>query len=263
MDLIENYNDWRTKFGRWRGGDDLKDYSYVTNKRSPFTPMRRALPLLNLALISSAGAYIDGTQPFAQSQRGGNSTFREIPIEIEAQDLQFTARGYDAAAVQTDLNSQIPIQRLLEYQANGVIGLLNPVWWSFSGFIPDAGKLAQELVPNLVERVKRYEVQAALLIPASRLCHQSCGILARAIEAAGIPTIMLAVERLVVDQVHAPRVGYYKGEFGSVSGQPNFKQHQLRILDETLRNLESLDQPTIRPLSVTLETKIEEMRGER
>lgn len=263
MELIENLNDWRGRFGRWRGGDDLKDYPFVKNKRSPFTAIRRALPLINLALISSAGAYIDGTEAFNATARGGDFTFREIPIEIEAEDLQFTVRGYDPAPVRADLNSQIPIQRLVEYGANAVIGQLNSVWWSFSGFAPDAGKLAETLAPQIAERMARYGVQAALIVPASRLCHQSCGIVARAVEAAGVSTMMLAVEREIVDFVHPPRVGYYDGEFGSVAGLPNHKLHQLRILDEAIRSIESLDQPTVRRLVVELESQVEEMRGEK
>lgn len=261
MELIENLNDWSGKYSRWNG--DLKNYNYVYNKRSPFTPARRALPLINLALISSAGAFIDGTDEFDVNARGGDLSFREIPIEVGAADLQFGVRGYDPAAMRADLNSQIPIERLLDYQSNAVIGQLNPVWWSFMGYIPDAARFAATTIPQMVERVKRYEVQAALLVPASKLCHQSCGLLARGIEAAGIPTMMLAVERTVADFVHAPRVGFYDGEFGSVAGKPNFKQHQLRILDEALRWYESLDQPTVRKLVVELESSVEEMRGEK
>src|SRR6185369_11548984 len=100
-----------------------------------------------------------------------------------------SARGYDTAAVQQDLNSAVPVERLLEFEHNGIIGQLNPVFWSFCGFIPDAAKIADELAPNLVERLQRYEVQAALLVPASRLCHQSIGLVARAVELAGIPTM--------------------------------------------------------------------------
>ena len=261
MELIENLSDWRGKYARWNG--DLKSYPYVFNKRSPFTPARRALPLLNLALISSAGAYIDGTEPFDTKTKDGDFNFREIPIEVGAEDLQFAARGYDDKAVREDLNSQIPIQRLLDYQANAVIGQLNQVWWSFCGYIPDAGKFVETTVPQIVERVKRYEVQAALLVPASKLCHQSCGLLARGIEAAGIPTTMIAVGRDVVDSVHPPRVGFYDGEYGSVAGKPNWKEHQLRILDEVLRWIEPLDQPTVRKLVVELETEVEKVRGER
>jgi len=214
-------------------------------------------------LISSAGAFIDGTDEFDSKARDGDFTFREIPIEAEGNDLQFTARGYDPAAVLADLNSQIPIERLLDYQANAVIGQLNPVWWSFMGYIPDAARFVEATIPKMVERVKRYEVQAALIVPASHLCHQSCGLLARGLEAAGIPTMMLAVERTIPDSVHAPRVGFYNGEFGSVSGLPNFKEHQLRILDEALRLYEPLDQPTVRKLAVEIESDVQKMRGER
>ena len=33
------------------------------------------------------GAYLDGTEPFADDTEGGDLTFREIPTEIEAADL--------------------------------------------------------------------------------------------------------------------------------------------------------------------------------
>lgn len=267
MELIENLDDWRKRFKGWRGGgkggENLSGYPFVENRRSPFTPLRRAHPLINLALISSAGAYIDGTEPFNTASPDGDLTFREFPIELTGDDLQFTARGYDPASVREDLNAQIPINRLLEYQANAVIGQLNPVWWSFSGWIPNAARMAEKMVPRVVERLKRYEVQVALLVPASRLCHQSCALLARGIEAAGISTMMLGVERAVVDSTHPPRCCFYDGEYGEVAGKPNWVEHQRRIMDESLRMIESFDHSTIRRLIVDLETEVEQMRGEK
>lgn len=219
--------------------------------------------MLNLALISSAGAYIDGTDPFDTSSANGDLSFREIPIEVEATDLKFAARGYDPTAVQNDINSELPVERLLEFEQNGIIGQLNPVFWSFCGFIPDAAKIADELAPNLLERVRRYEVQAALLVPASRLCHQSIGLVARALELAGIPTMTLAVVKEVVEWSRPPRVALYDGKLGSVSGLPNFPEHQRRILDEALRLIEPMDQPGVRKLAVTLQSAVEKSRGER
>ncbi|MGI8467096.1 MAG: glycine/sarcosine/betaine reductase selenoprotein B family protein [Pyrinomonadaceae bacterium] len=261
--IIENIGNWSGRYSHWRGGDDLKNYNFVENTHAPFTPARRALPMLNLALISSAGAYIDGTNPFDLTVRDGDASFREIPVEVEAGDLQYAARGYDPTAVRQDRNAQIPIERLQEYQANGVIGNLNNVWWSFNGFIPNARLAADELAPKIAERLQRYEVQAALLIPASRLCHQTIALVARAVELAGIPTMMLAVERNVVDKVRPPRCGFYRGEFGSVVGKPNWKEYQLRVLDEALRWIEPLDQPSIKKLAVDLETETEKSRGEK
>jgi D-proline reductase (dithiol) PrdB len=218
--------------------------------------------MLNLALITSAGAYIDGTTPFDINSRDGDASFREIPIEVEAADLIYAARGYDPAAVREDMNAQIPVERLLEYQANGVIGSLNNVWWSLNGYIPNARLVADNLAPQIAERVERYQVQAALLIPASRLCHQTMGIIARTLELANIPTIMLSVDGAMTDRVRPPRTAFYTGEYGSVAGKPNWKQHQLRILDETLRWIETFDQPGARKLAVKLETEVEQQRGE-
>src|SRR5687767_15069628 len=106
VDIIEDIDDWRRRFAGWKQSDDLSHYPYVRNRRAPFTPARRALPMLNLALISSAGAYIDGTVPFDTSSATGDLTFREIPIEVEASDLRFAARGYDPAAAQKDVDVQ-------------------------------------------------------------------------------------------------------------------------------------------------------------
>lgn len=268
LDIIEDTENWQRRYDSWKqtaaaGSDNLDDYPWVRNRRAPFTPARRALPMLNLALISSAGAYIDGTAPFDAGAPMGDPNFREVPIEVEPVDLRFAVRGYDGAAVQQDLNAQLPIERLLEFEKNGIIGQLNPVFWSFCGFIPDATRVAEQLAPGLVERAQRYEVQAALLVPASPLCHQSVGLVARALELANIPTMTLAVVKDVVDSVRPPRVALYDGDIGSVSGKPRWPEHQRRILDEALRLIEPMDQAGVRKLVVNLETEVEKARGER
>jgi len=271
LEIIEQLEEWRKQYADWEttsknlpvNGDIDEDYPLVRNRHAPFTPARRALPMLNLALISSAGAYIDGTEAFSTHARAEDVTFREIPTQVEPEDLRFTARGYDASAANQDSNAQVPLDRLLEFESNGIIGQLNEVFWSFSGFIPDAATFVQLKLPWLVERVKRYEVQAALLIPASRLCHQSVALAARAIEQAGIPTMMLAVAKDVVESVRPPRAGFYKGELGSVAGKPNWPEHQRRVLDEALRLIEPMDQAGLRKLVVELETQVEQARGER
>ena len=138
MELIEKIGEFSRRFRDWNGNENLTNYPFVENTYAPFTPLHRALPMLNLALISSAGAYIDGTEPFDMDSKDGDMNFREIPIEVEAEDLLYAAKGYDTAAVKEDRNAQIPIERLLEYEANAVIGRLNHVWWSLSSWIPNA-----------------------------------------------------------------------------------------------------------------------------
>lgn len=263
MELIESKSNFSERFSRWRANESMSGYPWVENVRSPLNPVKRALPMLNLALISSAGAYIDGTDAFDTTSRDGDLNFREIPVEVDEIDFRYAAYGYDPAAVQQDRNSQIPIDRLIEYQDNAVIGALNNVWWSVSSHIPNAQRVADDLGPRIAERLHRYDIQAVLLIPASRLCHQTLGIVARAVEESGIPTINLSVDSKATDKVRPPRTAYYNGELGAVAGTPNWPEYQLRILDETLRWLETFDQPGSRKLAVDLESQVEAARGER
>ena len=144
-----------------------------------------------------------------------------------------------------------------------LIGQLNPVFWSFCGFIPNAARLVEEMLPRLVERVRQHQVQAALLIPASRLCHQSVSLIARALEEEGMPTMTLGVAKEVVQSVRPPRTAYYDGELGSVAGLPDWPEYQRRILDEALRLIEPMDQPGIRKLGVEMQSLVEKARGER
>src|SRR5687767_12426430 len=94
LEIIEHIEEWRKHYADWQqergssANDNIGDaYPFVKNRRAPFSPARRALPMLNLALISSAGAYIDGTEPFDTNAPLGDLTFREIPAEIRAEEL--------------------------------------------------------------------------------------------------------------------------------------------------------------------------------
>jgi D-proline reductase (dithiol) PrdB len=266
VEIIEQIDRWRDQYRSWSSkgaGDNLNGYPFIENSRAPFTPARRSLPMMNLALITSAGAYIDGTEPFDRTAREGDFSFREIPTEIDARDLQFAGRGYDESFIKQDIHVEVPLGRLLECQANRVIGQLNSVFWSFCGFIPDAATFVETTLPKLVDRLKHYDVQGVLLVPASSLCHQSIGLAARAIEMAGMPTVCIAVDRPTIERVRPSRAAFYRGNLGSVAGNPNWPEHQRRILDEAMRWLEPMGQPGIRKLGVDLETQVEAARGER
>ena len=265
MEIIEQVDQWRRQYDGWKpaASEDLKNYPFVENSRTPFAPARRAITMTNLALIVSAGAYIDGTEAFDTEAPDGDLSLREIPSEIELRDLRFAARGYDPQFVRQDANVQVPLARLREFVINRIIGQVAPAFWSFCGFIPNAAGFVEQTVPQLLDRLNRYDVQAALLIPASRLCHQSVGLAARAIEQTGLPTLTLGVDREILEHVRPPRAGFYDGRPGSVAGQPNWPEHQRRVLDEALRWIEPMGQPGLRKLAVELETKVEIARGER
>jgi hypothetical protein len=132
-----------------------------------------------------------------------------------------------------------------------------------SSYIPNAALVASDLAPRLADRLVNYETQAALLVPATRLCHQVLGLVAREIERRGIPTMVISVDRPIIERVRPPRAAYYNGAIGSVVGKPDWKEYQMRVLDESIRWIETFDQPGSRKLSVELETESEQERGEQ
>ena len=199
---------------------------------------------------------------FDIESRDGDLNYIEIPVEVEAGDLLYAAKGYDSSDVQQDRNVQIPIDRLREYESSLVIGSLNSVWWSVSSYIPNAARVADELAPALAERLHRYQVQCALLIPRqglspdARHCRQGD-------RAQRDTYMMLSVDPKITDTVRPPRTAYYVGNFGSVAGLPNRPEYQMRILDEALRWTETFDQPGSKKLSVKMQTEVQESRGEQ
>ena len=58
-------------------------------------------------------------------------------------------------------------------------------------------------------------------------------------------------------------VTFYEGEIGQTVGPANWPEKQRRVLDEALRLIEPLDQPTVWKLVVDLESEVEHERGER
>src|SRR5207245_10789383 len=130
----DRYNAWKRKTAKGPVDEIGHGYPLVENARAPFTPARRALSMANLALIVSAGAYIDGTDPFDVSAPDGDFTFRDIPSQIDLRDLRFSARGYDAVFVHQGPNVQVAIVRLLEFAVERASGQVTYAWRvSFAG----------------------------------------------------------------------------------------------------------------------------------
>ena len=81
MEIIEGSEQWQARYNSWKSkqsgaAETLKGYPFVENSRAPFTAARRAITMTNLAVIVSAGAYLDGTEPFDTNAPGGDFDLR-------------------------------------------------------------------------------------------------------------------------------------------------------------------------------------------
>ena len=114
MELIEKSGEFSHRLSRWNGDEKLSGYPFVENSHAPFTPVQRALPMLNLALVSLGRCVYRRESGFRYGFARRRYEFSRVPIEVGPEGLKYAAKGYYPAAVQEDRNAQIPIERLLE-----------------------------------------------------------------------------------------------------------------------------------------------------
>ena len=75
------------------------------------------------------------------------------------------------------------------------------------------------------------------------MCHQSVGLVARQIEALGIPTVTLSVVQSMTEATPAPRNVLLRFRLGQVFGEPGAIGQQQAVLREMLRAVDVATRP--------------------
>ena len=139
------------------------------NDDIPWTPFEKPLKESCLAVVSTAGFYLEDDEPFDVDSGRGDASFRTIPSNFARGKLKIAHTHYSHARVKEDINVLFPIDRLLELVEAKVIGKLSTNSYSF-GF---GGDLTQEYIggPNgsahqLAKKLKADEVDYVLMVPA-------------------------------------------------------------------------------------------------
>ena len=146
----------------------LKVYPWRRIDPVPWTPLSKPLTDSRAAVISSAGFVGADQEPFDDSIRGGDFSFREIPADTDVFTLTDTHRSdlYDHAGLRQDPNLAFPLDRLRELVKSGRIGSMNHRHLSFMGSITAPGRLMKRTAPSAVSKLVEDGVDIALLVPA-------------------------------------------------------------------------------------------------
>jgi len=141
-----------------------KPYAWVDNVANPppWTPLEKPLSECRLGLVASGGIYVSGQVAFHWRD---DTTFREIPTYVHTEDLRATHFAYDLSDARRDPNVVFPIDTLRRLVAEGLVGELARCALTFMGGIYSARKVAEDLAPNITERLVAEKVDAALLVP--------------------------------------------------------------------------------------------------
>jgi D-proline reductase (dithiol) PrdB len=145
----------------------LKAYPWRRIDPVPWAPLAKPLSTCRLALVSSAGFVVPGQEPFNAAVRGGDVSFRDIPVDVDVRTLVDTHRSesFDHSGLRADPNVAFPIDRVRKLAERGRIGSVNHRHLSFMGSITAPGRLVRNTGPEAARRLVADGVDVALLVP--------------------------------------------------------------------------------------------------
>jgi D-proline reductase (dithiol) PrdB len=138
-------------------------YRWVVNEDlPPWTPLSKPIAQCRVALLSSGGMLYRDQPRFHRE----DASYREIPITATQADLSVWHFGYRTADAEADHNCVFPLAPLRELVADGTIGELADLAYSFMGGIYSERKVRTELAPRIAGELKRARIDAFYLVPA-------------------------------------------------------------------------------------------------
>ncbi len=140
----------------------------ATGGEIPWAEPRKPLGDAVLAVITTGGVHRTDQPPFDMADPDGDPTFREIPVDTPGDALTITHDYYDHRDAEADPNLVLPVERVREMTAHGVVAGLHPRAYSFMGHIDGrhVETLKRKTAPEVAERLAAGGVDYALLVPA-------------------------------------------------------------------------------------------------
>jgi D-proline reductase (dithiol) PrdB len=142
-------------------------YRYRSVDWKPGSRLAKPLKTARLALVTTAALYAPDQDPFDESFRGGDFSFRELETGVDLSSLRMGHRSmsFDQEGVEKDANLALPLDRFRELEDDGVIGSLNPRHFSFMGSITAPGRLLGDTAPRAAQSLKDDGVDGVFLTP--------------------------------------------------------------------------------------------------
>lgn len=212
----------------------------------PFARLGRPLSQCSVALVTTAapfdpakgeqgpGAPYNAAAKFFQVYSGPSASDPDLRISHIAIDRAHTTAE--------DKNSYFPLAALRRAVERGRIGWVAP---RFHGLPTNRSQRTtiDADCTELVRRLREDQVDAVILVPNCPVCHQSCALAARALEQAGIVTVIMGAALDIVEHVGVPRFLFSDVPLGNSAGRPNDLPSQERTLAMALDLLEEAAAP--------------------
>jgi len=145
----------------------IDSYTPMESMDIPWTPITKTLSESKIAVVTTAGVHHKDQTPFNMNDREGDPTFRVIDSKRPVSDLMITHDYYDHADADKDINIVFPIERLREFEAEGIIAIVADVHYGFMGHIDGSyiNILTNRFAPEVAQRLKEDNIDCVLLVP--------------------------------------------------------------------------------------------------
>ena len=132
-----------------------------------WTEVTKPLEKCKVAVVTTAGVHQKDQEPFDMKDKDGDPSFREIDFRMGLANLMITHDYYDHSDADKDINVVFPVERLKEFEQEGIIGKLADLHYGFMGHITGRHILTLTSVtaPEVVKRLKKDKVDVVLLTP--------------------------------------------------------------------------------------------------
>jgi D-proline reductase (dithiol) PrdB len=137
----------------------------------PWTAVTKPLDQCKVALLSTAGLSMKGDPPFdmemeRQNPLRGDPSWRRLRADATSDAIEANHLHIDTRYILRDLNVALPLDRLRELVAQGVVGAMADIHYSIMGYQGnDTSTLEQQSAPEIAETMRSEEVDLALLAP--------------------------------------------------------------------------------------------------
>ncbi len=124
-----------------------------------------------MALVSTAGLSSPPDPPFDMDfERAhptkGDPSWRRIPSTASSATVEANHLHIDTGYIERDLNVALPLDRLRELAAEGVIGAVADTHYSFMGYQGnDTRVLEEKSAPEIASALRSEEIDLVLLAP--------------------------------------------------------------------------------------------------
>jgi hypothetical protein len=221
-------------------------YRWAHHIGAPFQPLKKPLAQSRVTIVTTAAPYRPdkGDQGPGAAYNGGAKFYQVYSGDTsQQQDLRISHIGYDRVHTSAeDSGTWFPLPQLLRLRDAHRIGAVTQ---HFHGAPTNRSHRVtiETDAPEILRRCREDDTDVAVLVPNCPVCHQTCSLVARHLEANGIATVLMGCAKDIVEHAAVPRFLFSDFPLGNSAGKPHDAASQAQTLELALRVLESAPGP--------------------